>query len=125
MFCGDGTNDAVAVAQANIGAQMGGALSSSDVTQGAADVILLAGLDGIPFLLNVSRVAFNRMIFSFVWSAVYNVLAILLASGAFVTFRLEPAFAGLAEIVSVLPVIFAATSMLLLNLRKHGQVQQQ
>ncbi|KAH7375148.1 copper-transporting P-type ATPase [Plectosphaerella cucumerina] len=125
MFCGDGTNDAVAVAQANIGAQMGGALSSSDVTQGAADVILLAGLDGIPFLLRVSRSAYNRMIFNFVWSAVYNLLAILLAAGAFVTFRLEPAFAGLAEIVSVLPVIFAATSMLLLNLRgKHGQTSQ-
>lgn len=120
MFCGDGTNDAVAVAQAHIGAQMGGALSSSDVTQGAADVVLLAGLDGIPFLLNVSRVSFNRMVFNFVWSATYNVFAILLASGAFVTFRLEPAFAGLAEIVSVLPVIFAAASMLLLNLRSRG-----
>ena len=121
MFCGDGTNDAVAVAQAHIGAQMGGALSSSDVTQGAADVVLLAGLDGIPFLLNVSRVSFNRMIFNFVWSALYNIFAILLASGAFVTFRLEPAFAGLAEIVSVLPVIFAATTMLFLNLRSKGQ----
>ncbi|CRK14697.1 hypothetical protein BN1723_012583 [Verticillium longisporum] len=109
IFCGDGTNNAVAVAQANIGAQMGGAISLSDVTQSAADVVLLAGLDGIPFLLN---------------SAIYNVVAILLAAGAFVNFRLEPAFAGLAEIVSVLPVIFAATSMLLLNLRKRSQTQE-
>ncbi|KAG7114456.1 P-type cation-transporting ATPase like protein [Verticillium longisporum] len=108
IFCGDGTNNAVAVAQANIGAQMGGAISLSDVTQSAADVVLLAGLDGIPFLLN---------------SAIYNVVAILLAAGAFVNFRLEPAFAGLAEIVSVLPVIFAATSMLLLNLQAAHMVQ--
>ncbi|RXG49886.1 hypothetical protein VDGE_00575 [Verticillium dahliae] len=122
IFCGDGTNDAVAVAQAHVGAQMGGALSSSDVTQGAADVILLAGLDGIPFLLDVSQASFNRMVFNFAWSAVYNVLAILLAAGAFVRIRIEPAYAGLGEIVSVLPVILAALSMLLLNIRgKHQQ----
>ncbi|KAM0280926.1 hypothetical protein ACHAQH_003815 [Verticillium albo-atrum] len=121
MFCGDGTNDAVAVAQAHVGAQMGGALSSSDVTQGAADVILLAGLDGIPFLLDVSQASFNRMVFNFAWSAVYNVLAILLAAGAFVRIRIEPAYAGLGEIVSVLPVIFAALSMLLLNIRGKSQ----
>ncbi|EEY14852.1 copper-transporting P-type ATPase [Verticillium alfalfae VaMs.102] len=97
-------------------------LSSSDVTQGAADVILLAGLDGIPFLLDVSQASFNRMVFNFAWSAVYNVLAILLAAGAFVRVRIEPAYAGLGEIVSVLPVILAALSMLLLNIRgKHQQ----
>lgn len=117
MFCGDGTNDAVAVAQADVGVQLGGSLSSSDVTRGAADVVLLAGLDGIPFLLDVSRAAFNRMVFNFAWSAIYNVLAILLAAGAFVNVRIPPAYAGLGEIVSVLPVIFAAMTMLLLKLR--------
>ncbi|KAM0328118.1 hypothetical protein ACHAQA_005521 [Verticillium albo-atrum] len=121
MFCGDGTNDAVAVAQAHVGAQMGGGLSSSDVTQGAADVILLAGLDGILFLLDVSKASYNRMVFNFAWSAVYNVLAILLAGGAFVRIRIEPAYAGLGEIVSVLPVILAALSMLLLNIRSKSQ----
>ncbi|ROT40588.1 heavy metal translocatin [Sodiomyces alkalinus F11] len=106
LFCGDGTNDAVAVAQAHTG------------VQGAADVVLLAGLGGIPFLLDVSRAAFNRMVFNFVWSAVYNVVAILMAGGAFVYVRIPPAYAGLGEIVSILPVIFAALSMLLLNLRQ-------
>ncbi|KAH7324303.1 copper-transporting P-type ATPase [Stachybotrys elegans] len=117
MFCGDGTNDAVAVAQANVGVQLGNSYSSSDITRGAADVVLLAGLGGIPFLLDVSRVAFHRMVFNFVWSGVYNVLAILLAAGAFVNFRIPPAYAGLGEIVSVLPVIFAAMTMFLVKLR--------
>lgn len=118
LFCGDGTNDAVAVAQANVGAQMGGGLTSSDVTQGAADVVLMNGLEGIPFLLNVSKASFNRMAFNFVWSTIYNVLAVTMASGAWVKFRIAPAYAGLGEMVSVVPVILAAVSMLLLNFRK-------
>jgi heavy metal translocating P-type ATPase len=105
LFCGDGTNDAVAVAQANVGVQIE---SSSDVTRATADVILLRNLDGVVNLLDVSKAAFRRITFNFVWSAVYNVLAILLAAGAFVKFRIPPAYAGLGEIVSVLPVIIVA-----------------
>lgn len=112
MFVGDGTNDAVAVTQADVGVQLGSVLSASDVTRGAADVVLLNGLEGIPFLLDVSGASFRRMVFNFGWSAVYNVLAILLASGAFVKVRIPPAYAGLGEIVSVLPVVLAAMTML-------------
>jgi Cu2+-exporting ATPase len=108
LFCGDGTNDAVAIAQATVGVQIG---SASDVTRAAADVVLLGGLDGILVLLDVSRRAFHRIVFNFVWSAVYNIFAILLAAGAFVTFRIPPAYAGVGEVVSVLPVIIAALSL--------------
>lgn len=109
LFCGDGTNDAVALAQANVGAQLG---SASDVAAAVTDVVLLRGLDGVLVLLDVSRRAYVRIVFNFVWSAVYNVFAILLAAGAFVKFRIPPAYAGLGEIVSVGPVILAAVSML-------------
>ncbi|KAL8411321.1 hypothetical protein RB596_000818 [Gaeumannomyces avenae] len=123
MFVGDGTNDAVAVAQADVGVQLAAAAAAgssgasaaaaagSEVTRGAADVVLLSGLSGVPFLLDVSRSASRRIMFNFVWSAVYNVLAILLAAGAFVNVRIPPAYAGLGEIVSVLPVIIAAATM--------------
>ncbi|RMY56217.1 hypothetical protein D0865_03765 [Hortaea werneckii] len=109
LFCGDGTNDAIALAQANVGVQLG---SASDVAGAVADVVLLRGLDGVLVLLDVSKRAFVRISFNFVWSAVYNVFAILLAAGAFVKFRIPPAYAGLGEIVSVGPVILAAVSML-------------
>ncbi|PNS20621.1 Copper-transporting ATPase ccc2 [Sphaceloma murrayae] len=108
LFCGDGTNDAIAVAQANVGVQIG---TASDVTKATAAVVLLSGLDGILVLLDVSRRGFKRIVFNFVWSAVYNVFAILLAAGAFVRVRIPPAYAGLGEIVSVFPVIVAAMSL--------------
>ncbi|KAI0526411.1 E1-E2 ATPase-domain-containing protein [Xylaria bambusicola] len=116
VFCGDGTNDAVAVARADIGVQLSDTISS-EVTRSAADVVLLSGLSGIPFLIEVSRAAFVRTTFNFVWSAIYNVFAILLAAGAFVRIRIAPAYAGAGELVSILPIIIAALTMLLLNLR--------
>lgn len=108
LFCGDGTNDAVAVAQANVGVQIGAA---SDVTNGVCDVTLLGGLEGIVTLLGISDRAFTRITFNFAWTAIYNVFAILLASGALVVFRIPPAYAGLGEVVSVCPVIAAAVTL--------------
>ncbi|OAP60877.1 copper-translocating P-type ATPase [Fonsecaea erecta] len=108
LFCGDGTNDAAAVAQANVGVQFG---TTSDVTRATADVVLLGGLEGVLMLLKLSKRSFRRIMFNFVWSAIYNLFAILLAGGAFVKTRIPPAYAGLGEIVSVLPVIIVALSL--------------
>ncbi|KAI1172172.1 copper-transporting P-type ATPase [Nemania sp. FL0916] len=118
MFVGDGTNDAVAVAQADIGVQISDTLVSSDVTRSAADIVLLSGLSGIPFLIDVSRAAFARIAFNIVWSGVYNVFAILLAAGAFVRARIAPAYAGAGELVSILPIVVVSLTMLLLKLRR-------
>ncbi|RDA88805.1 hypothetical protein CP532_5472 [Ophiocordyceps camponoti-leonardi (nom. inval.)] len=112
MFVGDGTNDAIAVAQADVGVQLASVESCSEVTRSAADVVLLNGLEGIRFLMRISAVGFRRIVFNFVWSAAYNVLAVLLASGVLNGVRIPPAYAGLGEIVSVLPVILAAMTML-------------
>ncbi|KAL8906376.1 MAG: hypothetical protein Q9207_002088 [Kuettlingeria erythrocarpa] len=109
IFCGDGTNDAVALAQADIGIHMS---SGSDVAQTAADVVLMRPyLGGILVLLDLSKAAFHRIFFNFAWSFVYNLFAILLAAGAFVNARISPQYAGLGEIVSVLPVILIALQL--------------
>ncbi|KAG8526712.1 uncharacterized protein KY384_008141 [Bacidia gigantensis] len=109
LFCGDGTNDAVALAQADIGLHM---KSGTDVAQSAADAVLVRPtLSGILVLIDLSRAAFRRIIFNFVWSFIYNIFAILLAAGAFVRVRIAPQYAGLGELVSVLPVILIALQL--------------
>lgn len=105
MFCGDGTNDAIALAQATIGVHMN---EGTDVAKSAADVVLMRpSLSGILIAITVSRKSIHRIAFNFGWSFVYNVFAILLAAGAFVHARIPPEFAGLGELVSVLPVVAA------------------
>ncbi|OTB19696.1 hypothetical protein K445DRAFT_313480 [Daldinia sp. EC12] len=113
VFVGDGTNDAVALAQATIGVHVN---SGTDVAQSAADVVLMRpSLGGVLTMMDVSRAAVRRVAFNFGWSFVYNLFAILLAAGAFVNAgenaRIPPEFAGLGELVSVLPVIVVAVSL--------------
>ncbi|EOA80706.1 uncharacterized protein SETTUDRAFT_174429 [Exserohilum turcica Et28A] len=106
MFVGDGTNDAVALAQATIGVHMS---SGTDIAQSAADVVLVRpNLSGVLTIIQVSRKAIHRVTFNFGWSFVYNLFAVLLGAGAFVHARIPPEFAGLGELVSVLPVVLAA-----------------
>ena len=103
MFCGDGTNDAVALAQASIGMHIDG---GTEIAQSAADALLVRpALTGIIILMDLSKAFLRRVIFNFSWSFIYNTFAILLAAGAFPNARIPPEFAGLGEIVSVLPVI--------------------
>ncbi|KAJ4385742.1 hypothetical protein N0V93_010172 [Gnomoniopsis smithogilvyi] len=116
IFCGDGTNDAVALAQATVGIHMNTA-SGTDVASSAADVVLMRPcLAGILTLIDVSKKSVHRIRFNFGWSATYNLFAILLGGGAFSAIgkglvRIPPAFAGLGELASVLPVVAAAVLM--------------
>ncbi|KAH8773375.1 P-type ATPase-like protein [Hyaloscypha sp. PMI_1271] len=109
MFCGDGTNDAVALAQASIGMHMN---EGTDIAQSAADAVLMRpSLSGILTLMDLSRAFYRRVVFNFTWAFFYNVFAILLAAGAFPHARIPPQYAGLGEIVSVLPVIIIAMQL--------------
>ncbi|CAI4287564.1 CEI_1a_G0004670.mRNA.1.CDS.1 [Saccharomyces cerevisiae] len=101
VFCGDGTNDAIALTQATIGVHI------NEVAKLAADVVMLKPkLNNILTMTTVSQKAMFRVKLNFSWSFTYNLFAILLAAGAFVDFHIPPEYAGLGELVSILPVIF-------------------
>ena len=105
-FCGDGTNDAAALAQASIGVHMN---EGTEIAQSAADAVLMRpSLKGVLVMMDLSKAFYRRVVFNFTWSCVYNVVAILLAAGALPHARIPPQFAGLGEIVSILPVIGVA-----------------
>ena len=109
LFCGDGTNDGPALAQASIGVHVS---EGTDVAENAADAVLVRpNLNGILTLIDLSRAVYLRICLNFAWAFIYNVFAILLAAGAFVRVRISPAYAGLGELVSVLPVIAIALQL--------------
>jgi hypothetical protein len=72
-------------------------------------------LHDVLILLDISRAAYRRIMINFGWSALYNLVAVLLAAGAFVKagdkVRIKPQWAGLGELVSVLPVVLIAFQM--------------
>ncbi|KAK0702830.1 hypothetical protein B0H67DRAFT_558437 [Lasiosphaeris hirsuta] len=84
---------------------------AGDKEIGAAYVILGAPRFGdILTLINVSKSVILIWL-NFAWSFINDILAILLGAGAFVPLgdvQIPPEFAGLGEIVSVLPVIAMA-----------------
>ncbi|KAF2170950.1 hypothetical protein M409DRAFT_63959 [Zasmidium cellare ATCC 36951] len=109
IFCGDGSNDAGALAQATVGVHMS---EGTDVARSASDAVLMRpDISGLLKLMDISNAAFRRIVLNFAWAGIYNLFAILLAAGAFVKFRIPPEYAGLGELVSVLPVILIALHM--------------
>ncbi|KAL2040500.1 hypothetical protein N7G274_006943 [Stereocaulon virgatum] len=113
LFCGDGTNDAAALAQASIGLHMN---EGTDIAQSAADVILMRpSLGGVLVMIDLSKAFHRRVVFNFAWAFMYNLFAILLAAGAFPHVRIPPEYAGLGEVVSVLPVIAIAMQLRWVN----------
>lgn len=103
LFCGDGANDAAALAQASVGLHIS---HGSGFTDNAADAVITGNsLKAILVLLDLSRDCYHQVVFGFSWSAFYNLFAVMLAAGLLIKIRLPPEYAGLGEAVSVLPVV--------------------
>lgn len=107
-FCGDGTNDAPVLAQAQVGVALGAGTSGVAIATAKA-VLLTNDLRGMVITIDLARQVMARIRINFAWAFLYNLVVIPLAAGCFVPLmedaRIPPAIAGLGELLSVMPVL--------------------
>lgn len=107
-FIGDGINDMIALASADFSIATGSASNAS------SQIIILAS--DIPramrTILTTSRMARNHVVASLGICGLYFAVAILLASGV-TGWRIPPAYAGLGELVSIMPVLLVGAHLAL------------
>ncbi|KAJ6259005.1 P-type cation-transporting ATPase [Drechslerella dactyloides] len=114
LFLGDGTNDAAALTQADIGVTMS---NCTDIAAGCADAgIISSSLTGVLALLTLSKRAMTLIKYNFAWAIIYNFGAILIAAGI-TGWSIPPQYAGIGEAVSVAPVFIIASIILWCKLR--------
>ena len=125
-FVGDGINDSIALASSDVAISLG---SGTDAAVSLAQVVLLGSniQHGMSAALDLARISNTHVIAALVWCGFYFVFAILLSSGAFVNWRIPPNYAGLGELVSVIPVLLIAANVWLfrtLQLRRDASRRQ-
>jgi Cu+-exporting ATPase len=107
---GDGTNDAPALQQADLGISMPG----TDIAAEASDVALMrADLDGVLHTIQLSRRTMRTMKQNLFWAFVYNVIGIPIAAGA-----LYPALhLLLSPVLASAAMAFSSVSVVMNSLR--------
>jgi P-type Cu+ transporter len=112
-FVGDGTNDAAALAAADVSVALS---SGSDVAINSASFILLnSDLQTVLELVKLAKRVFWRVKTNFVWAAVYNVALVPVAAGVFYPigshWRLGPIWSSAAMAASSVSVVTSSLAL--------------